>query len=214
VPDRISSRVGGWRSLAARTVRDREAPGSNPGPPTKIRIRSGRQVQRRELAGSQPDHKFPEQREQPLPVAARSVVRPRQDWPSASSLTVRQRMRATGGRDTPVERRIRSLLHRRGLRFRVDASPSAALRSRADIVFRRARVAVYIDGCFWHGCPVHGTWPKTNATWWRAKIEGNQRRDVAVTAELLSLGWAVVRIWEHEDPFRAVDAIVGELSAR
>jgi DNA mismatch endonuclease, patch repair protein len=123
-------------------------------------------------------------------------------------------MRATGRRDTPIERQIRSLLHRAGLRFRVDVSPLAVLRSRADIVFRRSRVAVYVDGCFWHGCPTHGTWPKANATWWRAKIEANRRRDVAITAELISSGWAVVRVWEHEDPSIAVRAIVSEFAVK
>jgi DNA mismatch endonuclease (patch repair protein) len=101
-----------------------------------------------------------------------------------------------------------------GLRFRVDVSPFAEFRSRADILFPRSRVAVYVDGCFWHGCPTHGTWPKANAAWWRTKIEANRRRDVAVTAELISLGWAVVRVWEHEDPNTAVRAIVSELAVK
>lgn len=136
----------------------------------------------------------------------------RQGWPNASSPAVRQRMRSTGRRDTPIERQIRSLLHRNGLRFRVDVSPAAGLRSRADIVFARSHVAVYVDGCFWHGCPLHGTWPKSNAAWWRNKIEANQRRDRAVTAELISEGWTVVRIWEHEDPTIAVGAIISELA--
>jgi len=137
-----------------------------------------------------------------------------QAWPSASSTAVRQRMRSTGRRDTQVERSIRSLLHRSGLRFRIDVSPLPGHRSRADIVFPRSRVAVYVDGCFWHGCPVHGTWPKTNATWWRAKIEANRRRDDAITADLMSSGWAVVRIWEHEDPATAVAVIAAMLAVR
>src|SRR5260370_24834470 len=99
-------------------------------------------------------------------------------------------MRTTGRRDTPPELRIRSLLHRRGYRFRVDVSPVLATRSRADIVFRRLKVAVYIDGCFWHGCPLHGTWPKANADWWRSKIESNRSRDRKTIASLVASGWA------------------------
>ncbi len=101
-------------------------------------------------------------------------------------------------RDTAPEIALRSLLHRRGLRFRVDAKPEATLRGRADIVFSRARVAVYVDGCFWHGCPQHATWPKANAAWWREKIGANQVRDARSDAALTSLGWKVVRVWEHE----------------
>src|SRR6266851_3436268 len=101
----------------------------------------------------------------------------RMDRPSASSPSVRQRMQATGRRDTPPELEIRSLLHRRGYRFRVDVSPVSSSRSRADIVFSGLKVAVYIDGCFWHGCPVHGTWPKSSSDWWRKKIEANRDRD-------------------------------------
>jgi DNA mismatch endonuclease (patch repair protein) len=73
---------------------------------------------------------------------------------------------------------------------------------------------VYVDGCFWHGCPEHGTWPKANATWWREKIEANRRRDGSVTAELIASGWSVLRIWEHEEPVRAVERILTELQSR
>lgn len=81
------------------------------------------------------------------------------------------------------------------------------MRSRADIVFPRVRLAIYVDGCFWHGCPEHATWPKTNDQWWRAKIEANVRRDRRVDEQLIQAGWRPVRIWEHEDPQRAVDRI-------
>jgi DNA mismatch endonuclease, patch repair protein len=76
-----------------------------------------------------------------------------------------------------------------------------------DIGFTRARVAVFVDGCFWHGCPLHATWPTANADWWAAKINKNRERDGLTTAHLLGLGWAVVRVWEHEAPGEAADRV-------
>jgi DNA mismatch endonuclease, patch repair protein len=108
-------------------------------------------------------------------------------------------MMRTRRRDTPAELRLRSALHRRGLRFRVDCAPISGARSRADVVFSSAKVAVFVDGCFWHGCPVHGTSPKANAEWWEAKIDGNRLRDRDTDRRLREAGWQVVRIWEHED---------------
>jgi DNA mismatch endonuclease, patch repair protein len=116
-------------------------------------------------------------------------------------------MRSQRQRDTKGELELRSLLHRRGLRFRVHAL-LPGLRRRSDIVFTRARVVVFVDGCFWHGCPEHGTWPKENADWWREKIEVNQRRDRDTDARLTAAGWTVIRVWEHEDPTQAADQIV------
>lgn len=117
-------------------------------------------------------------------------------------------MQATPQRDTPVELALRSRLHALGLRYRVDVSPIPGLRRRADIVFRRARVAVYIDGCFWHVCPVHATWPKANAGWWRDKLIGNEIRDRETDAQLTGHGWSVVRVWEHERISDAVARVV------
>jgi DNA mismatch endonuclease, patch repair protein len=116
-------------------------------------------------------------------------------------------MRSQRQRDTKGELELRSLLHRRGLRFRVHAL-LPGLRRRSDIVFTRARVVVFVDGCFWHGCPEHGTWPKENADWWREKIEVNQRRDRDTDARLTAAGWTVIRVWEHEDLTQAADHIV------
>src|SRR4051794_11274263 len=99
-------------------------------------------------------------------------------------------MRRLRRRDTGPERALRSLLHRQGLRFRVDYSVPGH-RSRADIAFPRAKVVVYVDGCFWHGCPTHATWPKANRDWWRAKIEANRRRDADTSARLEDEGWYV-----------------------
>lgn len=117
-------------------------------------------------------------------------------------------MLKTRRRDTKPELLLRSTLHRAGLRFRVDRAPFAGIRSRADIVFPSARVAVFVNGCFWHGCPEHATWPKNNAAWWRAKIEANKARDARVDETLYYAGWYVVRIWEHEDPSAAAQRVV------
>lgn len=106
-------------------------------------------------------------------------------------------MQATRG--TGIEHALRAELHRRGLRYRLHRRPIRALRREVDIVFVRARVAVFVDGCFWHGCPTHATWPKTNADFWRTKIEGNRVRDRDTDARLADAGWTVVRVWEHED---------------
>jgi len=122
-------------------------------------------------------------------------------------------MSKLGRRDTLPERAIRSELHRRGLRFRVDRAPIPGLRSRADIVFGPARVAVYVDGCFWHSCPEHGTRPKANAEWWERKLDRNQERDRETSRVLAENGWTVVRIWEHEDPAAAADRVEAALKS-
>jgi DNA mismatch endonuclease (patch repair protein) len=116
-------------------------------------------------------------------------------------------MSKLGRRDTLPELAIRSELHRRGFRFRVDRAPLPGLRSRADIVFGPARVAVYVDGCFWHSCPEHGTRPKANAEWWERKLDRNQERDRETDRILREHGWEVLRIWEHEDPDTAADRV-------
>jgi DNA mismatch endonuclease (patch repair protein) len=103
------------------------------------------------------------------------------------------------------------------LRFRVDCRPLPSLRRSTDIVFGRARVAVFVDGCFWHGCPEHGTWPKANADSWRSKIEANRARDADTNRLVSDAGWIVVRIWEHEDvddaARRVLDAVNAALEA-
>lgn len=122
-------------------------------------------------------------------------------------------MQTTRRRDTPAEVALRSALHRLGLRFRV-AYPLPGLRRSADVAFPRRRVAVFVDGCFWHGCPVHGTWPKQNAEWWRAKIEANQRRDADTDRRLAEAGWLVIRVWQHEDAEAIAREIAVAVSAR
>lgn len=123
-------------------------------------------------------------------------------------------MKRTRRRDTKCEVEIRKRLHARGLRYRVDRKVLQDLRRRADIVFGPARVAVFVDGCFWHGCPKHATWPKANAEFWKAKIEGNIDRDRDTDRRLTSAGWTVVRAWEHVDPEEAAQRIAEVLEAK
>lgn len=96
------------------------------------------------------------------------------------------------------ERALRSELHRRGLRFRIHRRILVGSRRTVDIAFPSSKTAVFIDGCFWHGCPKHGTWPKNNREWWRTKIEGNIARDRDTDRRLSAAGWLVVRVWTHE----------------
>jgi DNA mismatch endonuclease, patch repair protein len=102
---------------------------------------------------------------------------------------------------TSPELALRRELHRRGLRFRVDFRLDAAglRRRRSDIAFTRRRIAVFVDGCFWHACPLHATFPKANGSWWEAKLAGNVARDRDTDARLADAGWTVIRIWEHEE---------------
>lgn len=134
------------------------------------------------------------------------MSRPYESW--ASSPAVRATMRGNRRRDTKPEMAVRRLVHAAGMRYRVDARPLPQLNRRADLVFMRAKVAVFIDGCYWHGCPEHGTAAKTNAGYWAPKIARNRERDVDTDAQLLAGGWAVVRAWEHDDPVRVVERIV------
>ena len=95
---------------------------------------------------------------------------------------------------------MRRLLHARGLRYRVDLPLAFDRRRRADVTFTRARVVVFIDGCFWHGCPQHYVEPKTHADYWAPKIAANRARDAESTSRLSEDGWTVLRFWEHEEP--------------
>lgn len=108
---------------------------------------------------------------------------------------------------------LRRLVWAKGLRYRVDAKPLVGLRRRADLTFSRARVAVYVDGCFWHGCPKHGTVPKENHAWWSSKLANNVKRDRDTDRRLRAAGWTVVRIWEHEDPARAARRVTSAVRA-
>ena len=125
-----------------------------------------------------------------------------------SSAHATSTMRANRRRDTKPEIAIRSRLHRLGLRFRVDLPirTSAGI-VRPDIAFTRTRLAVFIDGCYWHGCPQHGEVPKSNRRFWLNKFDSNRRRDAAQTKLLKSEGWKVIRIWEHEEAGEAVERV-------
>jgi len=110
-------------------------------------------------------------------------------------------------RDTAPEMALRGELHRRGLRFRVQLRVPGNNRRRIDIAFPRARLAVYVDGCFWHGCPDHHVQPKTNRDWWRWKVELNKSRDDDTDRLLHEAGWASLRFWEHEPVRDAADRV-------
>lgn len=135
-------------------------------------------------------------------------------WPDVPELR-REIMRANRRRDSAPERALRSALHRAGLRFRVDYPVRTPGRRpvRPDIVFPARRVAVFVDGCFWHACPVHGTQPATNEAYWTRKIEANRHRDLSTTAALESDGWTVLRFWEHEDPVTAAQRVAEAVRA-
>jgi DNA mismatch endonuclease, patch repair protein len=120
---------------------------------------------------------------------------------------VAAKMRRQRRRDTPCELLVRRCLYALGLRYRIDAFPEPGLRRRADIVFPRQKVAVFIDGCFWHACPVHASWPKENGAWWREKLMRNSARDHDTTIKLREAGWVVLRFWEHEDPACSADRV-------
>lgn len=116
----------------------------------------------------------------------------------ASSEGVRRSMQSNRPRDTKPELRVRSAVHALGLRYRVSIRPLPGERRTADLVFTKTKIAVFVDGCFWHGCPVHHTVSKTNAAYWAKKFEDNRSRDRETDARLLAAGWLVLRFWEHE----------------
>ncbi len=127
--------------------------------------------------------------------------------PPPSSDAARRRMLAARQRDTAPEMALRSALHRLGLRYWVHRAPLPGIRRQADIVFPRQRLAIFVDGCFWHGCPLHGTEAKANAAFWQQKITRNRERDRETDRSFEGAGWLVVRVWEHEDPVRAAHRI-------
>ena len=121
-------------------------------------------------------------------------------------------MAAIRRRDTGPERAMRSALHASGLRFRVDYPVEVdGKRVRPDVVFTRDRLAVFVDGCFWHGCPAHAKRPKHNAEFWAAKLAANKRRDAEQNGLLVKAGWSVLRIWEHSDPVEAASRVRARL---
>ena len=123
-------------------------------------------------------------------------------------------MSQVGRTGTRPELALRRELHKRGLRFRVDRAVLKDKRRRADIIFGPVRVAVFVDGCFWHGCAEHGSWPASNEEFWRQKIETNRRRDEDTNARLEAIGWKAIRIWEHEEAIDAADRVQRIVEAR
>lgn len=117
-------------------------------------------------------------------------------------------------KNTAAESALRRELHARGLRYRVHVLVLVKPRRVADVAFSGLRVAVFVDGCFWHGCPLHATWPKENAEFWRVKILANQQRDRDTNERLRASGWAVVRVWAHEPPDEAATRIATIIAQR
>lgn len=125
----------------------------------------------------------------------------------ASSEGVRKSMRSNKSRDTKPELALRRAVHALGLRYRVATRPLPRFRRTADLVFTRVKLAVFVDGCFWHGCPDHHTRAKTNSEYWSEKVRRNRERDIETTEVLRSEGWTVLRFWEHEAPLTAAERV-------
>jgi DNA mismatch endonuclease (patch repair protein) len=122
-------------------------------------------------------------------------------------------MQRQARRDTKPELALRNELWQRGLRYRVDVAPLVGFRRRADVVFTRAKVVVYVDGCFWHSCPDHATIPKANREWWIAKLAANEQRDRDTDKRLEEAGWVVVRVWEHDPPRASAGRVINAIDA-
>lgn len=122
-------------------------------------------------------------------------------------------MQGNRSRDTAPELAVRKLVHAMGLRYRVNTRPLPKLRRTADMVFTRRRVAVFIDGCFWHGCPIHHRQPSANSDYWTAKVARNRARDLATDEALEAAGWTVLRFWEHEPPAKVAKVVHTSVSA-
>lgn len=132
----------------------------------------------------------------------------------ASSPATRRSMLGNRGRDTKPELELRRALHARGYRYRVDARPIPSLNRRADVVFTKRHVAVFVHGCYWHGCPAHYTVPKSNEGFWAEKVRRNRERDQETEAGLVTAGWEIVVVWEHETVGQAVTRIEQALAGR
>lgn len=140
------------------------------------------------------------------------IESPVESW--ASSAATRRSMQSNRSRDTALEMALRSMVHRKGLRYRVCQRPLPTVRRRADLVFRGARVAVEVHGCFWHGCPEHYRSPASNRSYWAAKVERNRERDSELAEMLAAAGWLLIVVWEHEDLGSASERIVKAVRQR
>lgn len=131
----------------------------------------------------------------------------------ASNEGVRKSMQGNRGRDTKPELALRRAAHALGLRYRVSTRPLSSIRRTADMVFTRAKIAVFMDGCFWHGCPEHHTKAATNAEYWAEKVRRNRERDAETDRILAEAGWTVIRVWEHEDPIASARRIAERVNS-
>ena len=147
-----------------------------------------------------------------LPDAAPVGAAQRMSW--ASSVDVRASMRGNRSRNTKPEMRLRSHLHALGFRYRVSTRPIPTIRRTADVVFTGAHIAVFVDGCYWHGCPDHYRPAKRNTEFWSEKISANRQRDAEASSLLEQAGWLVIRVWEHEDPSAAAQRIAVLIRSR
>lgn len=129
----------------------------------------------------------------------------RASW--ATSEAIRKTMQGCRHRDTKPELALRSAVHRLGLRYRTAVRPVPSLARTADLVFSRVKLAVFLDGCFWHGCPEHSSLPQAHSSYWEPKLRRNKERDAETNAALRAAGWTVLRIWEHEDPAVAAETV-------
>jgi DNA mismatch endonuclease, patch repair protein len=138
------------------------------------------------------------------------------EWPQPSSPAATAVMLGNRWRDTSPEAAVRSIMHRRGRRFlkRHTIRLGGRRWTQPDAVFTRARVVLFVDGCFWHRCPQHGTSPNANSAYWGPKLDRNVARDRDTDTRLSALGWHVIRAWEHEDPVEIADRVDSAVSAR
>ncbi|MEU4386243.1 very short patch repair endonuclease [Promicromonospora sp. NPDC023805] len=127
--------------------------------------------------------------------------------PGASTPDASRRMSVARRKDTKPELDLRRILHARGLRYRVTYPVPGLPRRTIDVAFTRAKVAIFIDGCFWHGCPDHATQPRANSEWWIRKLKTNMARDTDTSRFLSEQGWTVLRFWEHEEPASVADRV-------
>jgi DNA mismatch endonuclease (patch repair protein) len=160
-----------------------------------------------------PRNSSPDPKVRPTPGELEKLISPSgASW--ASSPGALKSFVGNRSRDTAPELEIRRRLHALGFRYRVNVRPDPTYRGTADIVFRKARIAVSIDGCYWHLCPEHYKAPKTHAEYWLAKVKRNVERDRALDARLTSNGWLSLRYWEHESPGEVAERIIRVLGAK
>jgi DNA mismatch endonuclease, patch repair protein len=203
----VSKRVASLRTPPGSKATASSVPVDSPWKEVRSRTRAVLRSDRQSSSSLHPDSDSP--------VYARStyaatMVSSQNYVPWASSETARRVMQSNRGRDSGPEMRLRTRLHSLGLRYRVGLRVEKDLRRTVDIAFTGQKVAVFVDGCFWHGCPLHARDPKTNSDFWVAKISRNKKRDEDTNDELRMRGWRVVRYWEHDDPAEAAREI-GEI---